>query len=389
MVLATAVVLAWPDGSDSAMSVVLPSLSPLIAAACAIGAPAVGLTTLLALPVAILSLVDRRWFCRYACPVGLLLDGVGRIRPKTRKRRLRLSMIGRGLALLALGGAMVGYPLFLWLDPLAIFNGFLNAWRQPIALATLLTGIGLPVLLLINIIVPRVWCPCICPLGATQDLFFGLRSLFRMKAQSLEPDRTVGMTNISQGRRGFLAVCVGAAGGFALKAVRGQASPLRPPGSVDGDRFTGICVRCGNCAQICPSKIIRPDFIDSGIRGLLTPRLCFDEDYCREDCRRCNQVCPSGAIAHLSLEDKRRRVIGRAVVDLDNCLLAKGRECTACIRQCPYEAIAMQSLDDGFSNSPRVDPGRCNGCGACEAICPTRPVRAIGVRSAKPGSNSF
>jgi Pyruvate/2-oxoacid:ferredoxin oxidoreductase delta subunit len=76
---------------------------------------------------------------------------------------------------------------------------------------------------------------------------------------------------------------------------------------------------------------------------VLAPRLRFDRDYCREDCHRCNPVCPSGAIARLSLADKRRRVIGQAVVDLDRCLLALGSECTACIQKCPCQAIAMQS----------------------------------------------
>ena len=114
--------------------------------------------------------------------------------------------------------------------------------------------------------------------------------------------------------------------------------------------------------------------------GFLTPRLVFDKNYCREDCHRCLEVCPSGAIARLSLADKRRRVIGQAVVDLDNCLLVKGRECTACIQRCPYQAITMLSADGGFSNEPHVAVDRCNGCGACEVVCPTSPRRAIQVR---------
>jgi ferredoxin len=263
----------------------------------------------------------------------------------------------------------------------------MNAWRHPIALVTILTGLGLPILLLANVIAPRLWCRSICPLGATQDLLFGFRRWFRVKGIS-PPVGSNGMMKIGQGRRGFLAMCAGAAGVVMLKAVRGQASPPpRPPGSVDEGRFTGVCVRCGNCAQVCPSKIIRPDFGDSGIRGLLTPRLCFNEDYCREDCHRYTKVCPSGAIAHLSLADKRRHVIGRAVVDLELCLLAKGHECTACIRQCPYEAIAMQSTDGGFSNSPIVGLDQCNGCGACEAACPTQPIRAIVVQKTTTGSS--
>jgi ferredoxin-type protein NapF len=337
-----------------------------------------------------------------------------------RRRRQRLS-IGPWLVLLTFGGALLGYPLFLWLDPLAIFNGFLNAWRQPIALATLLTGLGLPLLLLLDVIAPRLWCQHICPLGATQDVLVWPRRLGRRNSRcevlpaadeerrvsgnqgpltpALSPDGGEGdrrpgsgknastssrhrrMDGVALGRRWFLGACVGAAGAFAMKSVRGKiAPPLRPPGSLDEPRFTGVCVRCGNCAQVCPSKIVQPDFGASGVAGFLTPRLRFDEDYCREDCHRCNEVCPSGAIARLSLADKRRNVIGRAVVNLDLCLLAQGRECTACIQKCPYEAIAMHSADGGFSNEPRVVLDRCNGCGACEAVCPTQPGRAIRVQ---------
>lgn len=335
---------------------------------------------LVALPVAVLSLIVRRWFCRYACPVGLLLETVERIRPKTRNRPLHVLAIGRWLVWLTLGGALAGFPIFLFLDPLALFNGFLNAWRKPIEWIVLLTGLGLPLLMIINTIVPRLWCRCICPLGATQDFLFGLRHVFRFNVPAPQ-DRAIGMVNIPQARRGFLAACAGIAGGFALKAIGKQTSPpLRPPGSIEEDRFMGVCVRCGNCARACSSNIIQPDFGEGGITGLFTPRLCFDEDYCREDCHQCNNVCPSGAIARLSLAEKRKHVIGLAAVDVDLCLLAKGRECTACIRRCPYKAIVMQSMDDGFSNAPMVVPNRCNGCGACEAICPTHPVRAIRVR---------
>jgi ferredoxin-type protein NapF len=381
LVLVAAVALAWPWQSESSTSVILPVLSPFIAGASAISARVVGVLALVALPVLVLVLVYRRWFCRRGCPVGLLQELVERLRPEARGRWLKAPAIGQWLVLLTLGGALLGYPLFLWLDPLAIFNGFLNSWRQPIALATLLTGLGLPLLLLLDLVAPRLWCQRICPLGATQDLLAWPRRLFRAQSRCEEPDRVAGTAEANRGRRWFLGAFAGMAGAFAVKTVRAQtAAPLRPPGSLDESRFTGVCVRCGNCAQGCPSRIIQPDFGTSGVAGFLTPQLRFDQDYCREDCHRCNEVCPSGAIARLSLADKRRRVIGQAVVDLNLCLLAQGRECTACIQKCPYQAIAMHSADGGFSNEPRVVLDRCNGCGACEAVCPTQPVRAMRVQ---------
>jgi len=380
LVLIAAVVLAWPWRTESSTSVLLPALSPFVAAAGAVSARAMGVLGLLAMPVLLLVLVFPRWFCRHGCPVGFLQEGVERMRPKALARWARWPAIGQWLVWLTLGGALLGYPLFLWLDPLAIFNGFLNGWRQPIAMATLLTGLGLPLLLLLDVALPRLWCQRICPLGAAQDLLAGPRR--RLRTQSRSRDRLDLGERSNHGRRWFFGCLAGAAGAFAARHARGHsASPLRPPGSLNDNQFTGVCVRCGNCAQACPSSIIQPDFGASGLAGFLTPRLRFEEDYCREDCHRCNEVCPSGAIARLSLVNKRRHLIGQARVDLTVCLLAQGRECTACIRKCPYQAIAMKSSDGGFSNEPQVLPDLCNGCGACEAVCPTSPVRAIRVHA--------
>ena len=380
LVLVAAVALAWPLRQESFTSVGLPAVSPFGAVASAISVRAVGGLALLAVPVVVLVLVFHRWFCRYGCPVGLLQELVARLRPHAPKPWRKWPALGQWLMLLTLGGALLGYPLFLWLDPLALFNGFLNAWRQPLALATLLTGLGLPALLLLELAVPRLWCRRVCPLGAAQDLLAGPRRWWRAKSRAKVAEPAPGAM-AKPGRRRLLAVLAGAAGAFTIKSVRGATPPpLRPPGSLDEPRFTGVCVRCGNCAQVCPSKIIQPDFGASGAAGFLTPQLRFGDDYCREDCHRCNEVCPSGAIARLSLTAKRRHVIGLAVVDLDRCLLVQGRECTACIQQCPYQAIAMRSTDGGFSNEPSVVPDRCNGCGACETACPTRPVRAMRVR---------
>jgi len=182
------------------------------------------------------------------------------------------------------------------------------------------------------------------------------------------------------GRRAFVATCAGAAGAIAIQKFHGQSQqPLRPPGSIEESKFTGVCIRCGNCVHVCPSRIIRPDLGIHGLVSLLTPLLNFSDGYCRETCNRCNEVCPSGAISRLPLAEKNRRKIGLAKINLDTCLLANGRECTACIRACPFAALEIESPDGGFSAQPGLAKDKCTGCGACELVCPVRPQRAIRV----------
>ena len=167
--LAAAVALAWPLQPEKWTSVLLPSLSPHVAFAAALAVRAVGLLTLLALPVFALAMLYPRWFCRHGCPTGLLQETLQRRRPAAPLRWPRWPALGKWILLLTLGGACLGYPFFLWLDPLALFNGFLNAWRPPLAFATLAAGLGLPALLLFDLIWPRVWCQRLCPLGTAQE----------------------------------------------------------------------------------------------------------------------------------------------------------------------------------------------------------------------------
>jgi ferredoxin-type protein NapF len=387
IILAAAVVLVWPLRREAWTSVLLPALSPYAALGSVLATRSVTVLALLAAPALLLALRFPRCICRQACPAGLLQEMAGGLRPSALGRWQRFPRVGEWVVLMTLGGACLGSPLFLWLDPMALLQAFLNAWRWPLTVATLLTGLGLPLLLLLALARPGLWCRRICPLGATQDLLAwpGQRVCRNTHGQSPETFEEAAQQGPALGRRSFLGGCAGAAGALVARVARGSSPlPLRPPGSLDEDRFTSVCLRCGNCARACPSHIIRPDLGRSGVPGFLTPALCFEADYCREDCHRCLEVCPSGAITRLSLTEKRRRVIGPALVDLEACLLANGRECTACLKSCPYQALAMHSTDGGFSYEPRLDPGKCTGCGACEAVCPVRPRRAIRV-SAKPG----
>ena len=79
------------------------------------------------------------------------------------------------------------------------------------------------------------------------------------------------------------------------------------------------------------------------------------------------------------MKDKLAARIGLARVDMDVCLLAEDRECSACRNSCPFEAITYVWSEIEYTSTPNIDPSKCPGCGACEVACPTTPTKAIVV----------
>ena len=375
--LVIACVLLVPEWPWDAAKLVVPALSPYVAIVAAIASRCIGVTALIAVPALLIVLVRRRWLCRYVCPTGLLADLAGRLRGRGTVCGNKLPPIGQWLAWSTVGGALLGYPLFLWLDPLAPFAGFVNAWGRELGRAVWLCAAGLPLILALSLLAPGLWCARICPLGAIQDVLAWPSQRLRSRRtgeRGLLWSRPLTRRIVLSGVLGAL----GAAG--IMRRIRGAPSlPLRPPGALSRDQFTALCLRCGSCASVCPSQILHPDLGEFGAESFLTPLVRYEDAYCLETCRRCMRVCPSGALRRLAAEDKRRAVIGLPRVDMDVCLLGEEHECGICRNACPYEAIRIVFSEETYISTPAINRDRCNGCGACQVRCPTRPVKAIVV----------
>lgn len=324
--------------------------------------------------VALIVALRTRWFCKWVCPLGLCAETAARLGQRCGRKSPRVFALGPWIVLLTLGGASVGYPLLLWLDPLALFSGAFGAAG---AAATWLAAVPLLLVLALSFVWPHLWCGRICPLGASQDMLAHPARRFRTRTTEDCPKLR---WNLPLARRTVLGAAVGAAFAWGARTIhRAGRRPLRPPGAIDEPGFLGLCVRCGNCIRACPTHIIKPAVGQHGLASLLTPVLQFTENYCLVDCTRCMAVCPSGALARLSVEDKADKPIGLAKVDMRVCLLADGRDCSECRRWCPHEAIRYVWCEVEYTLIPKIDPVRCTGCGACEAVCPTKPTRAIVV----------
>ena len=209
---------------------------------------------------------------------------------------------------------------------------------------------------------------------------------------------------------GILGLVLG--GGVVFSPyLRANENRLRPPGAVPEKEFLGLCIKCGQCLQVCPYHSIKLADIAKGY-GEGTPYI----DANIRGCYACEAVpcvlaCPSGALDH-SCSKPEDIHMGVAVLEFpDTCLAMvnepvpkgynekmkkftasvnnvtklelqllekfdgyEGKECTLCADMCPIpnplSAIAMVPDAKG-GNRPEIYDG-CIGCGACQEVCPTQ-----------------
>ena len=172
-------------------------------------------------------------------------------------------------------------------------------------------------------------------------------------------------------------------GGLAViedKKIPDRHTAIVPPGALSARNFAQHCTACQLCVSICPNDVLRPS---TDLMKLMQPEMSYERGYCRPECTKCSEVCPTGAIHPIRVADKSAIQIGHAVWVKENCVpLTDGIACGNCARHCPTGAIQMVSLDASNLDSPQipvVNTERCIGCGACENLCPARPFSGIYV----------
>ncbi|MDD5555698.1 MAG: 4Fe-4S binding protein [bacterium] len=422
------------------------------------------------------TLLLGRFFCGWVCPLGTIHHAAGACRRRPRAlpapwRRLKYGIL---VSLLAAAAFTILQPAIL--DPLCILarsctlslfpavhflvkRALIGAADSGVAglapaadgayrflesrefigphvffSSALLTGAVFASLLLANLVVPRLWCRALCPLGALLGLVSrspllridvdrsrctrcgacvracpggslsmtgeGARHapaecVLCLNCLRVCPEDAIGFSFLGLGdpserrpdmtRRSLIAG-LGAAAVAApfLRSFRGtvnRAALIRPPGALPEDRFLAACLRCATCSRICPTGAIHPALAEAGAEGLWTPRLVPRVGYCVYDCTLCGQVCPSQAIRRLDPAGKRRTKLGTAVVDRDRCIAwATGMSCLACEEVCPVspKAILADAMPGG-PGRPVVDARACVGCGRCEHVCPIEGAAAIRV----------
>lgn len=296
------------------------------------------------------------------------------------------------------------------------------------------------IILGLNFIEKRFWCKYLCPLGA----FLGILSRFSFLKRSVSencascgvcatscqgnarPDvkehwrgseclvcrncddicphnavsfgfnRKARTAALDLGRRRVIASFVtGVVTVPLMRAVpiskAGAQDPvlLRPPGALGEKEFLKRCVKCGECMKVCTTNGLQPTLFEAGVEGIWSPMLVPRIGYCEYRCTLCGQVCPTGAIKRLQLEEKAKVKIGLAMIDRSRCLpWAHARPCIVCEEVCPtskkaiwYEEILVRDRKGKVTTvkQPHVDLELCIGCGICEAKCPVLGRPAIYV----------
>jgi polyferredoxin len=321
-------------------------------------------------------------------------------------------------------------------DLYPVFRDNLMAFFQPTYTLGLFTLLVFLTIILLERVERRFWCKNLCPLGALLGLCSSRTRLTRQPdglcADCQQCATDCRMDAVAKGgqRLGECIECLDckdycpqqrvqfvlngprakqaqvdlsrrdllvSVSAGAIMAPVAQIAPesyklnpylIRPPGAVAEAEFLRRCIRCGECMKVCIGQALHPALFEAGATGLWTPLLMARIGYCEYNCTLCGQVCPTGAIGKLPVEEKRKFVIGLAVFDKDRCLpFARQEECLVCEEHCPTAEKAIvfdekQVLVNGQQQSlkiPKVLVDKCIGCGICETCCPLDGVSAIRV----------
>ena len=242
-------------------------------------------------------------------------------------------------------------------------------------------------------------CGGVCPTHA-------IKFVDRWEVHALKVENEPPTNETSLGRRGFLSASVGAASGILGGLLAGGGTrafgadlngdgprPVRPPGSVPEPEFLQMCIRCGECFQSCPSDVLQPLGFQQGLEGLWTPQVVAGWAGCASSCNACGQVCPTGAIRALPLEEKRHARMGLAWINEATCLPFHGDACQLCVDECTaagYDALefitvgtevdeAGLPIEGTGTLAPLLIPDKCVGCGLCQTRCFGINVAAKGL----------
>jgi len=335
-------------------------------------------------------------------------------------------------------------------EPVYRIHEFLRGNLLPITPIAFLGGISFLIIFLIILFLGKInrrfWCRNLCPLGALIGFISGKRLYRRlvtdsctecglcakecrmgaipdtfketnhveciscMDCQNICPVRAVQFkfqwkkerdktTSLDLSRRHFISA--GAVGLLSMGVFNlGHGSSkekgllVRPPGALEEGPFLDRCIRCGECVRVCSTSGagLHLSQLENGWSALWTPVLKPHLGYCEYNCNMCGEVCPTGAIQPLPLEERKEMKMGTAHFDKTRCIpWYYGENCMVCEEHCPIPDKAIHFIEkktttiDGretIVSLPYVKEDVCIGCGICVNRCPVEGQRGIFLTNA-------
>jgi len=382
-------------------------IDPLVALATALATHTVYKGLIWSLVLLIPTLFLGRFFCNWICPFGILHQFTGWVfNRRNTKQRIESAVFG---------SVQIGLLDPICLLHRSFTTSILPALNMPAPIAGVFGDpnlhhfgwvIGFLILFLVgmNLVIPRFFCRVLCPLGA----MLGVLSRFSIWRIERDPDKCTHCGLCLKGcegacdpqtqlRKSECFVCFNCiedcphdALSFALLPKRSHevawpdvprrramltaaagvlfypfarlsgkttadfsSKVIRPPGSVEEQEFLERCIKCDQCIRVCPTNVLQPAMMESGLEGVWTPIMNFRTGFCQLNCTACGHVCPTGAIQRLSIEEKLGAGVfadegpvklGTAHFDIGRCLpWSKNIPCVVCEEVCPVSPKAIHS----------------------------------------------
>ncbi|RLC39546.1 MAG: hypothetical protein DRH49_07965 [Candidatus Coatesbacteria bacterium] len=283
--------------------------------------------------ILLLSIITRRGWCRYICPLGALLSLIGTRAPFA--RQLTDDCIGCGAC-----------------ERLCRMGILAESGMQTRKSECILCG----------------ECAFIC---AKEAVLYTARGKHKTDSTNRSKFLLTRRTLFTGLGIGFLSI-------IPIKLIKKKDTVIRPPGT-DRERLEKLCLRCGLCIRVCPTNALQHDILHTSLSALFTPQLVARVGPCSFNCNLCGRVCPSGAIPKLTLKIKQKTRMGQAEIVRATCLSWLGETCMLCQEVCPTPTKAIitrhRRNHPEFKGipAPEVDKDLCIGCGYCENICPVEP----------------
>lgn len=344
--------------------------------------------------------VFGRFYCSTICPFGILQEFAALIFRRKTKQQCNAGF-KYIIAALTFGTLLGGSALFIrYIDPYSVFCS---------AISLSLTGlVVIFVVLALVFFKNRFFCTNICPVGAV----LGLISKFSLNKIYIDKDKCVscglcvhscpsGCINkdektvdnetcvkclkclgtcrqnaikygikpkeevkFSVSRRkliwtgaAFVVLAGAVKAGLELgeKAAEKIRNIILPPGAVNANRMYNKCLNCNLCIENCPNKILAKA---NDKFAAVHIDYAKGEGFCKYDCNKCSQVCPSGAIKKITKEEKQKTRIAMASINQEMCT-----QCGICVYDCPTGAISKHG------KKTVIDASKCIGCGRCKKSC--------------------